>query len=136
MSFLDSHYCSRHRSYQTLLLLTLHMAPSSLTPYLPTNSNSQLTVVLDHSVPTSLLPLSLAYSTSLYQTLTKDNGSSFLKLYFLDYAITVVPILSLFPLHPAHPTPSGDPPHYCSRPWVMRISSLAAPFPILCFTFP
>ena len=27
-------------------------------------------------------------------------------------------------------------PHYCSHPWVMRISSLATPFPILYFISP
>ena len=33
----------------------------------------------------------------------------FLKLYFIDYAITVVPIFPLTPLHPAPLTPSGNP---------------------------
>lgn len=40
---------------------------------------SQLTVVFDYSVPAGLLPLLLAYSTSLYQSRTnKVNGLSLL----------------------------------------------------------
>ena len=34
-------------------------------------------------------------------------------LFFIDYAITVVPIfLPFVALHPALPSPSGDPPHF------------------------
>ena len=48
----------------------------------------------------------------------------FLKKYFIDYAITIVPIFSPFP-----PPPLGTPhsltqsPHHCSCPCVMRTSS-------------
>ena len=41
--------------------------------------------------------------------------------------------------HPAHHTPSGSlrqSPHHCSCPWVMHISSLATPFPVLFFFSP
>ena len=39
---------------------------------------------------------------------------------------------------PPHSTPHSlrQSPHYCSCPWVMCISSLATPFPMLHFTFP
>ena len=61
----------------------------------------------------------------------------FLKLYFIDYAFTVVPII--LPLPPA---PSRTPHslrqfwHLCLCPWVMHLSSLAAPFLILYCTSP
>ena len=53
----------------------------------------------------------------------------FIYLYFIDYAITVVP------LHPAPPTPSGNP-HHCSCPGIIHVSSLAILFPILYLTSP
>ena len=53
------------------------------------------------------------------------------KLYFTDYAVIVVPVsLSLSP-STQHPTTLRQSPHHCSCPWVMCISSLAPPFPIL-----
>ena len=58
------------------------------------------------------------------------------KLYFIDYATTVVPI---FPLClPTHSTPNSllQSPHHCPWPWVMHINSLSTPFPILFFTSP
>ena len=42
----------------------------------------------------------------------------------------------LYRLHPAPCTPLGNPPHHCSCPWVMHISALATPFPILYFASP
>ena len=59
------------------------------------------------------------------------------KLYFIDYAITVA--LISFPLCPPPPSTCHalrQSPHHCSCLWVMGISSLATPFPILYFTSP
>ena len=55
----------------------------------------------------------------------------------MDYAITV--ILTFPPLPPSTQQASllqAIPPHHSSCPWVMCISSLATPFPILYFTSP
>ena len=59
----------------------------------------------------------------------------FFQVCFIDYAITVVPIL--FPLLPStqYPLPSSNSP-LSSCPWVMGVSSLASPFPILFLTSP
>ena len=52
------------------------------------------------------------------------------KNYFIDYAITIVPIFpSLLPSNTLHSLKQS--PHHCSYPWVMHISSLATPFPTL-----
>ena len=61
---------------------------------------------------------------------------SFFIYIFIDYAITVV---QFFPL--CIPPPSilhslRQSPHPCSCPWVMCVSSLATPFPILYITCP
>ena len=53
------------------------------------------------------------------------------KLYFIDYATIVVPFLPLCPLHSLRQSP-----YHCSCPWVIRVSSLASPSPIVCFTPP
>ena len=64
---------------------------------------------------------------------------NFLKSYFIYYAITGVQLSQFFPLCPS---PPGIPhslrqfPHHCSCAWVMHVSSLATPFPILYFTSP
>ena len=72
----------------------------------------------------------------------------FFKIYFIDYAITVVPFFSpLYSPLPLPPRPTF--PHLSSGPWVIHILSLASPFPIrflispclfcachLCFLFP
>ena len=48
--------------------------------------------------------------------------SSFFKVYFIDYAITVVPVFSPFiQLHHAHPPPCNATPSG-SCPWVVHIS--------------
>ena len=60
----------------------------------------------------------------------------FFKVYFVDYAIIVFPIFpSLSPLHPAYPLPPAFLP-FSSCQWVIHISSLASPFPILFLTSP
>ena len=58
----------------------------------------------------------------------------FLKLYFIDYVITVIPIWPLCSLPPNTPHSLSQSPHHCSCPQVMCISSLATPFPILYLT--
>ena len=59
----------------------------------------------------------------------------FFKVYFTDYAITVVPFFSS-PLSPSalHPSPSSILPSLSWCHWVVHISSLASPFPILFLT--
>ena len=57
------------------------------------------------------------------------------KVHFIDYAITVVPILSSLYSHPVHPLPPAFP-HFSSCPWVIHISSLASLFSILFLTSP
>ena len=56
--------------------------------------------------------------------------------YFIYYAVTVVLIFP--PLPHLHPNPHSHrpSPHHCLCPWVMHVSSLATPFPILYFTSP
>ena len=69
--------------------------------------------------------LSLMFHFSLFQ------------VYFIDYAITVVPFF--YPLYlplPCTPLPPASHPHLSSCPWVVHISSLASPFPILFLTSP
>ena len=60
----------------------------------------------------------------------------FCKLYFIDYAITVVPIFPLCPPPPSTSYSLRQSPHHCSCPWVMHLSSLATPFAVLYFTSP
>ena len=59
----------------------------------------------------------------------------FFKIYFIDYAITVVPFPPLY-----SPPPCTSPPTHLpslsSCPWVIHISSLASPFPRLFLTSP
>ena len=62
--------------------------------------------------------------------------SYFLKLYFIDYVITVVPIFSPLPhlyqaIHSLRQFP-----HQYSCPWVICVSCLATLFPIQYFTSP
>ena len=65
-----------------------------------------------------------------------DNKTlSFFKIYFIDYAITVVPFLPLYSPPPCTPPPTCIP-HFSSCPWVIYISSLASTFPILFLTSP
>ena len=64
---------------------------------------------------------------------------SFLKVYFIDCAITIVPFFSprYSPLsYNLPPTSIPPPPRLRSCPWVIRISFLASPFPILFLTSP
>ena len=62
--------------------------------------------------------------------------SPFLKVYFIDYCITVVPFSPFIPLCPAHSLPLTFPLTLGSCPWVVHISSLVSPFPILFLTSP
>ena len=57
-------------------------------------------------------------------------------IYFVDYAITVVPFSP--PLFPStlHTPPICLPSALSSHPWVVHISSLASPFPILFLPSP
>ena len=57
-------------------------------------------------------------------------------IYFIDYAVTVVPFISpLYSPQPCTPLPPAFPP-LSSCPWVVHVSSLASPFPILFLTSP
>ena len=56
-------------------------------------------------------------------------------VYFIDYAITVVPIFPLYPPPLSSPLPSSNP-LFSSYPWVVHIISLASPFLILFLTAP
>ena len=78
----------------------------------------------------------LLFSMWLLMKLLAQNSEWFFKLYCIDYAITVVPISHLFPPLPSTSYSLRQSPHHCSCPWVMCISSLDSPFPVLSFTFP
>ena len=60
----------------------------------------------------------------------------FFEIYFIDYAITVVPFF--LPFIPLHPVPHLPPsfPHLGSCPWVVHVSSLVSPFSILFLSSP
>ena len=64
---------------------------------------------------------------------------NFYLLIFKIYLLIMLLQLSHFPpftpLHPAHPLPPTFPP-YSSCPWVIHVSSLASPFPILYLPSP
>ena len=60
----------------------------------------------------------------------------FLKLYFMDYAITVVPIFPPVTTSTQCPQSLRQSLHHCSCPWIICVSSSAPPFPILYFTSP
>ena len=62
--------------------------------------------------------------------------SYFSNYFFIDYAITVVLIFLLLPYSTQQPHSLRPSPHHCSCTWVMHISSLTTPFPILYFIFP
>ena len=61
--------------------------------------------------------------------------SQIFKVYFVDYVITVAPIFPLCPLCQVLPFPPAIP-TLSVCPWVVHVSSLASPFPILFFTSP
>ena len=77
----------------------------------------------------------LGYIVSVITPLSSD-FLSFLKLHFIDYTIMVVFIFPPLPPPPSTPNSLKQSPHHCSCPWVVHISSLATPFPILYFTAP
>ena len=60
-------------------------------------------------------------------------ASYFFKVYFIDYAIIVVPFPPLYSPSPCTPPPTCIPPTLSSCPWVVHVSSLASPFHILFF---
>ena len=72
------------------------------------------------------------YSFSNFQIC---NIALFLKIYFIDYVITVIPFPPFISLHSSHPLPPAF--HlFSSCPCVVHISSLASTFPILFLTSP
>ena len=78
-----------------------------------------------------------AYHEILHLFITKILWSRYIfKLYFIDYAITVVLIFHPWALPPSSPQSPRQCPHHCSCPRVMCISSLATTFLILYFTPP
>ena len=54
----------------------------------------------------------------------------FKNIYFIDYAITVIPVFPLTPPPTATPITYSNPP-LSSCPWFMHVSSLVTPLPIL-----
>ena len=72
---------------------------------------------------------------SLWVTKNIFSCNSFFNVYFIVYVIIVVPIFP--PITPTQkPHSLWQSSHHCSYPWVMPVSSLATPFPILYFTSP
>ena len=71
----------------------------------------------------------------LYYTVNIIFFKKFLKICFIDYAITVVLFPHFIPLCPAHPLPPTFP-LFSSSPWVIHISCLVSTFPILFLTSP
>ena len=63
-----------------------------------------------------------------YESPKVNHIHNLLKIYLIDYAITVVPIFPLCTPLPSTPIPSSNP-RLC--PWGMHISPLASSFPIL-----
>ena len=62
---------------------------------------------------------------------TKLKHAIFLNHFLL---IMLVQLSQFFPLCVIHPATHRPSPHHCSCPWVMHVSSLATPFPIIFFT--
>ena len=77
-----------------------------------------------HNSPLSALSVPLP--SSLY----------FLKLFFTDFAIAVVPVFPLLPISTQQPPLLLESLHHCSCSLVVHIGALAAPFPTLYFTSP
>ena len=75
------------------------------------------------------------FSTFLFHFFNIHGISSpliFKNIYFTDYAITVVPIFPPLPHPPGTPHSLWQSPHTLSScSWVMHVSSLFTPFPIL-----
>ena len=68
---------------------------------------------------------------------SQSQASHFVLIYFIDYAVKVVPIFLPFPPWAWYPLPFRHPlprPSSCSQ--VVRLSSLASPLPMLFLTFP
>ena len=91
---------------------------------------------IQHKGPRAV-PLNLGVSIYVHSPIY--NFQNFLKLYFINYAITVVLIFP--PLHPSTQQPPHPqaipPPLFMSMGHVYKcISSLTAPFPILYVTSP
>ena len=59
----------------------------------------------------------------------------FLKIYFIDYAIIVVPFSPHYSSPPCTPLLPSFPP-FSSRPWVIHIHSLASTFPNYSYPLP
>ena len=74
---------------------------------------------------------SISYDIKINSFLTISFMMSLFKNIFYWYAITVVPISSLCPPPPTSPLPTSTSHHLSSCQWVVYISSLASPFPIL-----
>ena len=62
-------------------------------------------------------------------------SSFYFLIYFIDYAITVLPFSPLYSPLPCNPSHPPSPP-LSSCPWVLHISSLASTIPILFLTSP
>ena len=75
-----------------------------------------------------------ACCSSLGPSLFGGNFILFKKIHFIDYVVTVVLIFPPVPSSTQYPHSLQQPPTLSSCPWVVHISSLASPFPILFLT--
>ena len=94
-----------------------------------------------------LISLSIMLSSSIHAVANGRNSFFLLhsiplckctilfKICFMDYAITVAPFPPLSSPTPCAPPPTCIPP-FSSCLWIIHISSLASPFPILFLTSP
>ena len=60
---------------------------------------------------------------------------SFFELYFIDYVIHLSKFFSFCPPQPSTPYSLGQSSHHCSCPWIMHVSPLVIPLPILYSIF-
>ena len=102
-----------------------------------TSSNSRFLSTPDLLVLLILtLLLNAYYSFNVLSLLSSDGEHIFFFLiYFIDYAVSVVPLSPFIPLLPEHPLPPTFPP-FSSCPWVIHINSLPSTFPMLFLPSP
>ena len=75
----------------------------------------------------------ISFVCQLHEQLFADSGDYFLNYIYCLCYYSCSKFPPFGPLHPALPIPQAIP-HHCPCPWVMHVSSLATPFPIIFFT--